>query len=129
MKIKPSGWGLIQSIHREGSLGCSVCAGLCLTLWDSMDYSLPGFFVHEFIQARVLEWTAVPHSRGSSWPRDWTHVSCIGRQIFATTTTWDVAHRAKRLREDTAGWQAPGNQGQRPQEKPNVKAQTSILQN
>ena len=38
----------------------------CPTLWDSMDYSLPVFSVHEILQARILEWTAIPFSRGSS---------------------------------------------------------------
>ena len=41
-----------------------------------MDYSLPGSPVHGILQARILEWVAIPFSRGSSWPRDWTQVSC-----------------------------------------------------
>ena len=49
----------------------------CLTLWDSMDCSLPGSSVHGIFQARVLEWVAIPFSRGSFRPRDWTQVSCI----------------------------------------------------
>ena len=36
----------------------------------------------KFLQARILEWVAIPFSRGSSPPRDWTQVSCIGRQIL-----------------------------------------------
>ena len=39
----------------------------------------------EFFQARILEWVAISYSRGSSWPRDWTHISCfscMGRQIL-----------------------------------------------
>ena len=32
--------------------------------------------------ARTLEWVAMTSSRGSSWPRDWTQVSCIGRQFL-----------------------------------------------
>ena len=35
---------------------------LCLTLWEPMDYSLPGSFVHGIIQARILEWVAFPFS-------------------------------------------------------------------
>ena len=46
----------------------------CLTLCDSMDCSLPGFSVHGLLQARILEWVAVPSSRGSSQPRDQTHI-------------------------------------------------------
>ena len=35
-----------------------------------------------FFQARILECVAISYSRGSSWPRDWTHLSYIGRQIL-----------------------------------------------
>ena len=50
---------------------------LYLTLWNPMDCSLPSSSVHGILQARILEWVAVPFSRGSSQPRDWTQVSCI----------------------------------------------------
>ena len=40
-----------------------------------------GSSAHGISQARTLEWVAIPVSRGSSPPRDRTHVSCIGRQI------------------------------------------------
>ena len=46
-----------------------------------MDYSPPAFPVHGILQARILEWVAMPSSKGSSQPRDQTHisdVSCIG---------------------------------------------------
>ena len=49
----------------------------CLTLCDPMDYSLPGSSVHRILQARILEWVAIPFSRGSSWPRGRTQVSHI----------------------------------------------------
>ena len=42
-----------------------------------MDYNPPGSSVHGILQATTLEWVAIPFSRGSSWPRDWTQVSCI----------------------------------------------------
>ena len=45
-------------------------------LWDPMDCSPAGFSVHGILQARILEWVAMPFSRGSSWPRDWTCISC-----------------------------------------------------
>ena len=47
-----------------------------------MDCSLPGSYVHEILQATTLEWVAISFSRGSSRPRDGTHVSCIGRWIL-----------------------------------------------
>ena len=56
-----------------------------LTLCNPMDGSLPGSSVHEILQARILEWIAMPSSRGSSQPRDQTcvsYISCIGRQLL-----------------------------------------------
>ena len=53
----------------------------CPTLCGSMDYSPPAFPVHGILQARILEWIARPSSKGSSQPRDRTHisdVSCTG---------------------------------------------------
>ena len=47
------------------------------TLWDSMDHNLPGSSVHGILQARIREWVAIYSSRGSSQPRDGTHISCV----------------------------------------------------
>ena len=58
---------------------------LCGTLCDPMDCSPPGSSVHRILQARILEWVALPFSRGSSLPRDWTcvsYVSCTGKLVF-----------------------------------------------
>ena len=56
----------------------------CPTFWDSMDCSPPGSSVQGIFQARILEGIVIFSSRGSSQPRDWTCVSCIGRQILYT---------------------------------------------
>ena len=40
------------------------------TLCDPLDYNLPGSSLHGIVQARVLEWIAIPFSRGSAQPRD-----------------------------------------------------------
>ena len=56
-----------------------------LTVYNPLDCSPPGSSVHEILQARILEWVAVPSLRGSSQPRDRTHVSyvsCIGRWVL-----------------------------------------------
>ena len=61
---------------------------------------LPGSSVHGIFQARVLEWVAVSSSRGSSWSRDWTWVSCIsfiGRRILYHYTTWEACSLYKHL--------------------------------
>jgi len=47
----------------------------CLTLCNTMDCSLPGSSVHGTLQARIMEWVAVPFSRGPSQPRDQTRIS------------------------------------------------------
>ena len=50
-----------------------------------MDSSPSGSSVHGILQARILEWVAMPTSKGSSWPKDWTRIfynSCIGRQVL-----------------------------------------------
>ena len=49
---------------------------------DPTNCSPPDSSVHGFSQARILEWAAISSSRGSSQLRDWTHLSCIGRQIL-----------------------------------------------
>ena len=48
---------------------------LCLTLCDPMDCSPAGSSAYGILQARILEWVAIPFSRGSSPPRDRTQVS------------------------------------------------------
>ena len=50
----------------------------CPTLCDPIDYGLPG-------SSRILEWVAIPFSRGSSPPRDQTQVSCIADRFFTET--------------------------------------------
>ena len=51
-----------------------VCVSpqLCPTLRNTMDCSLPGSFLLWIFQARILKWIAIPFSRGSFRPRDWT---------------------------------------------------------
>ena len=63
---------------------CSVTQS-CPTLCDSTDCSPPGFSVHGVLQARILEWVAMPSSRGSSPLRNRTRISymsCTGRRIL-----------------------------------------------
>ena len=62
-----------------------------LTLCDPRDCSPPGSSVHGIIQARILEWVAIFFSRGSSWRREQTCVSCIGRWILYQWATWEVS--------------------------------------
>ena len=73
------------SDHRKESLKpftitAHVCARLCLTLCDPIDCSPPGSSVHGISQASILEWVAVPSSRGSSGIEPTS--PAIGRWIF-----------------------------------------------
>ena len=70
--------------------GCPLVGKSCLTLCDPVDGSLPGSSVHGSFQARVLEWGAFSFSRGSSQPRDQTHISCTGRQVLFHWATWEA---------------------------------------
>ena len=58
----------------------------CPTLCTCTDCSPPGFFVHGVLQARILEWVAITSSRGSSWRRDRTWVSCVAGILYCWAT-------------------------------------------
>ena len=67
---------------RQNTCAESICVHAkslqsCPTLCNPMDCSLPGYLVHGFLQARTLEWVAIPSSRRSSGPRNCTHISCV----------------------------------------------------
>ena len=65
----------------------SEVAQLCPTLCNPMDSTLPHSSVHGIFQARVLEWGTISFSRGSSWSRDWTRVSCTAGRCFTIRAT------------------------------------------
>ena len=82
-------WERKMELEESGSL-TSDC-GYCLVsksypnICDPVDCNPQGFSVHGIFQARILQWVAMPSSRGSSQPRDQTHVSyvsCIGRRVL-----------------------------------------------
>ena len=55
---------------------------LCPTLFDPMDCSPPGASVYGILQARILEWVAMPSSRGPSLVKPRSHGSCIGLWVI-----------------------------------------------
>ena len=64
---------------------CVKSLQLCPTLCNPMNCSPPGSSVHGILQAKILEWVAMPFSKVSFPPRDQTHVSyvsCIGRLVL-----------------------------------------------
>jgi len=74
---------------------CVLVAQSCPTLWDPKDYNPPGSPVHGIFQARILEWVAIPSSRGSSQPKDWSWVSFIADSFF---TIWDARETHEGIR-------------------------------
>ena len=80
----PSAWLKAQLL--ASAVLCLVVQ-LCLTLCDPMDCSPPGSSVHGISQTRILECAAMPSSRGSSWSRDQTQVSCTAGRFFIVWVT------------------------------------------
>ena len=56
---------------------CAKSLQSCSILCNPMDYSPPGSSVHGIVQASILEWVVISSSRGSSQPKDQTHISYI----------------------------------------------------
>ena len=70
---------------------CSVSES-CLTLWPHGLYSPPGSSVLGIFLARIVDWVAVSYCRGSSLPRNWTHISHIYVYTCTHTHTHTPAH-------------------------------------
>ena len=64
---------------------CSVIQSY-LTLCDPMDCSSPDFSIHGIILAEILQCVAISFS----WPREWTHISFISRQILYHWESWEI---------------------------------------
>ena len=75
---KTSNLGLLEYIY-PSIVGKVRVTHSCLTLCDPMDSIVPGI-----LQARILEWVAFPFSRGSSQPRDQTHISHFAGGFFTS---------------------------------------------
>ena len=79
-----------SSVHRISQariLECSLVY-ICMSLSHVWLFATPWTIAHEALsvhgisQTRILERVAISFSSGSSWPRDWTHISCIGKWIL-----------------------------------------------
>ena len=66
--------------------------------------SPPGSSVHGILQARILEWVAIPFSRGSSQPRDRTWVACIAGRFFTGWATREVSKPLKHFSSLSHVW-------------------------
>ena len=63
-----------------------VCVQSCRLFCDPMDCIPLGSSVHGISHVRILEWVAISYSRGSPWPKDRTHVSCLTSIFFIKAT-------------------------------------------
>ena len=77
----PKAWHTVVQVPSHVRLFC-----------DPVDCSPSVSSVYGLPQARILEWVTISFSRGSSWPKDWTCISCIGRQILYHWATREVRH-------------------------------------
>ena len=69
-------WAELKEVNLPSCMHAKLLQS-CPTLCDPMNCSLPGSSVHGILQARILEWVAMPYSSRSSWPRDWTRISYV----------------------------------------------------
>ena len=74
--------------------------------WKSLSHvwlcDLVHYTVHGILQARILEWVAFPFSRGSSQPKDQTHVSCIAGRFFTSWATKEALMRRKSVESESS---------------------------
>ena len=100
--LSPFAFNLSQHQSLFQGVGCKclvpcMCAKLlqsCPTLCDPMDCNLPGPSVQRILQARILEWTAMPSSRGSSQarkikPNPHLLSPALASRFFTTSATWE----------------------------------------
>ena len=91
---------LLQGILlTQGSLPIINSAQLLSHVWLLQPHKciLPSSSVHGILQVRILEWVAISFSRGSSWPRNWTQVSCIAGRFFTDRATREARYHTNRL--------------------------------
>ena len=98
-----------------------VHSGMSNSLWPQRLYSLPGSSVHGILQARILEWVAIPFSMGSSQPSDWTWVKPEPTSQADFVTIWATREAQRRLRAEEMmlsncgpgedSWESLGEQG------------------
>ena len=89
--VVASGW---QKNEEWCFISCCCCfvAKLCSALCDFMDCDPPGSSVQGTSQTRIPEKIAISFSRGPSWPRDRTCVSCTGRKVLYYRATFLCGH-------------------------------------
>ena len=92
----------LRASESHSALCVCVCVCMCMLVTQScLNFATPWTVACQaplsmaILQARILEWVAMPFSRGSSWPRDWTQVSNIAERFFTIWTTWEALELPK----------------------------------
>ena len=106
-KLKTTLATLVQNIHNNYYLfstsyvldKCVLVAQSWPTLCNPVDCSPSGSSVHGILQARILEWVAIPFSRQSPWLRAQTLVSCIVVRFFNVWTTREAPYVRQSARQ------------------------------
>ena len=81
--------GAIQAAFVSAARSSLMVVWLLVKVWKSVVFESlwPHGLVHGILQARILEWVAVPFCRGSSQPRNWTQISRIAGGFFTSWAT------------------------------------------
>ena len=89
-----------ERLLQRGSESESEITQLCPTLCNHMNCNLPGSCIHGIFHTGGLEWVAISFFRGSSQPRDRTHVSHIAGRCF---TVWATREPLVEVGEEAVG--------------------------
>ena len=118
MNLRKEWWQEIERLWALESDGLMLkfllCHPLCVTSSELINLSEPFFFIlskclflsgvwlfvtpgttHGILQAKILEWVAIPFSSGSSWLRDWIWVSLIAGRFFTIWATRATLYSVK----------------------------------
>ena len=96
VRIFTRAWSVNSKTIKQSRYDCVFwVTQWCLTLCNPIDCSPPGSSSHGFLQARILEWVAIPFSRGSSQPRDRASVSCIAGEFFTVWATREALYDSR----------------------------------
>ena len=105
----------------------------CPTLCIPMDCSLPGSSVRGILQARIVEWVAIPFSRESSQPRNRTHISCTAGRFFTPEprgSPYQYLESNKFIEtKQNGGYQGPRGKGIKSHCLRNTEFQFGIMKN
>ena len=101
---KGESWSLLFLLSWTRATAVCLVTQSCPTLCDPMDCGPPGASVLGILQARILEWVAMPSSRGSSQSRGWTQVSDIAGRFFTTWATRETPEPLQKELKLVATW-------------------------